>query len=226
MVVFSAVNDGGYTVSGRLAFFDVDLLLTTNKSYDYSDYKERWLRFKVKDSTTFAYFSSAANENLEGYRPRIYKIYGIKYNCLSNNQSSQNIENYSIIEKRIGTWIDGKPLYRKTYSVNKDDFDEATWGTNDCKAYLDLGISNIDKIWIDLGKSFIFLPDRLESPLSNPTQLWDSGGGIRCNIQQSSNRFDGRPFLYMLLLYGRGSITPNDAHPEFVFTINYTKTTD
>ena len=96
MVVFSTVNDGNYTMSGRLAFFDVDLLLTANKSYDYSDYKERWFKFKVKDSTTFAYFSSVANENFEGYRPRIYKIYGIKYNCLSSRQSQGlNIKSFT-----------------------------------------------------------------------------------------------------------------------------------
>lgn len=36
----------------------------------------------------------------------------------SSEGSSEEI--YSTEETRIGTWIDGKPLYRKTYSVSKD----------------------------------------------------------------------------------------------------------
>ena len=78
LVVFSAINDGSYTFSGRLAFFDVELL-KTDRAFCWSDYYCRWFQFKLTSQTTFSYFSAAANENNEGYRPRIFKIYGIKF---------------------------------------------------------------------------------------------------------------------------------------------------
>lgn len=41
-------------------------------------------------------------------------LYCIKY---TNSLTMQPANNYSTTEKRIGTWIDGKPLYQKTYSA-------------------------------------------------------------------------------------------------------------
>lgn len=38
----------------------------------------------------------------------------------SDSSEGSSEEIYSTEETRIGTWIDGKPLYRKTYSVSKD----------------------------------------------------------------------------------------------------------
>ena len=38
----------------------------------------------------------------------------ILWNCVNNGGA---VTNYSTEEQRIGTWIDGKPLYQKTYSV-------------------------------------------------------------------------------------------------------------
>lgn len=35
--------------------------------------------------------------------------------------SSESLDIYSTEEKRIGTWIDGKPLYRKTYVVSLEN---------------------------------------------------------------------------------------------------------
>jgi len=53
-------------------------------------------------------------------------------------------QTYSTVEQIIGIWIDGKPLYRKTLEF-----------TPNTDTTVNLGISNIDKIWIDESHSFI-----------------------------------------------------------------------
>lgn len=39
---------------------------------------------------------------------------------------NQNISNYSTDEQRIGTWIDGKPLYRKVYNIPETTISSST----------------------------------------------------------------------------------------------------
>lgn len=55
-----------------------------------------------------------------------------------------NMNTYSTTETVVGTWADGKPIYRKTYNFT------ATSSTNT----FSLSLSNIDNIWIS-DKSFI-----------------------------------------------------------------------
>lgn len=64
------------------------------------------------------------------------------YNCNYIN----NLNTYSTEEKRVGTWIDGKPLYSKTISFET---------SNNMNIFLDIQLSNIDTIFIDESASFI-----------------------------------------------------------------------
>lgn len=59
-------------------------------------------------------FSSSSNNILTARPTNTSVLYCIKYNT-SVLSTPEN--NYSTTEQRIGTWIDGKPLYQKTYSV-------------------------------------------------------------------------------------------------------------
>ena len=52
--------------------------------------------------------------------------------------NSKLINKYSTTEKRIGTWINGKPLYRKVYSITNP----SSSNTN----YADLSSLNIDTV--------------------------------------------------------------------------------
>lgn len=49
--------------------------------------------------------------------------------CVKAKESSQVENIYSTEETRIGTWIDGKPLYRKSYSFKFPDDHSAQWVT-------------------------------------------------------------------------------------------------
>lgn len=64
--------------------------------------------------------------------------------------------NYSTNEVRIGKWIDGKPLYRKTILFNYVSNHTNTIPTN---------LRGINDIWIDLSNSFIKYEGTRVSPL-------------------------------------------------------------
>lgn len=109
--------------------------------------------------------------------------------------------NYSTIEQRIGTWIDGKPLYRKTIqrSCSEDWTD------------IDVTNLNADTIYIDYGKTFATFKVG-ETPFTNG--------------QFYSNNTD----YVRIFISGKNNINVAFASPmaerQVTVTIEYTKTTD
>lgn len=101
----------------------------------------------------------------------------------------------------VGTWIDGKPLYRKTIV-----FPNGT-GTTSLTTYdlIDYGISNIDDIFI-VHPSFYSLGAK-----RYPFQ-YNDGSAFECNVNTTQ--------LFITLGYGQ------IANSRFVITLEYTKTTD
>ena len=65
------------------------------------------------------------------------------------NQNDINKSTYSTTEQVVGKWIDGKPLYRKTFSFNES-----------IQTNVDLtkphNIENADLVFIDTGSSFMY----------------------------------------------------------------------
>ena len=66
-----------------------------------------------------------ATENAQIEEKNILDYYNNKINStvtISNREKSNN--DYSLEEKVIGTWIDGKKVYRRTYTgnINKSDY--------------------------------------------------------------------------------------------------------
>lgn len=65
---------------------------------------------------TILEFTSAEYEKVKDFIPD-----GTKYVITDDTRVGTNVdkfEHYSTEEKRIGTWTDGKPLYRKTYIIH------------------------------------------------------------------------------------------------------------
>ena len=59
--------------------------------------------------------TTPANGNIENqYGTSQTNAYSEEYS--NTTFASKNIENYSTTEQRIGTWIDGKPIYRKVFT--------------------------------------------------------------------------------------------------------------
>ena len=83
--------------------------------------------------------SLVTEERLNQFYGQILPYLGGMSEVLANKFSKSDL--YSTDEKLIGVWIDGKPLYQKTYVINNPD---TTWGTN--YAHSDFGVTNIDYI--------------------------------------------------------------------------------
>ena len=60
---------------------------------------------------------------------------------LEQNENLENLKNYSTEEQVIGMWIDGKPLYRRCFSISKVTINEETWGS-----LVNLGSNVIDTL--------------------------------------------------------------------------------
>lgn len=96
-------------------------------------------------------------------------------NNLSTSDSGSTSNNYSTEEQVVGTWIDGKPLYRKTIYITNLSTQQS------------YGISNVDVIYVDYGHSFVswdlntlvYTPQRANFTI-NKTQgiIWGETSGL------------------------------------------------
>lgn len=133
--------------------------------------------------------------------------------CIKQKQLEDKVDKlstYSTNEVRIGTWIDGKPLYRKSFVF-----------TTDSETYImkifDTKIFNADTIMIDMSHSFIIGTDGCEyfvngvRPGSDTAITSAAHNWFRIND-------DKRTIAYVL-----GSLC---ASSPCCLTIEYTKTTD
>lgn len=122
-------------------------------------------------------------------------------NCKQTENRLNKLENnnvYSEEEQVIGTWIDGKPLYRKLVVINFT-------GNNGWQNF-GLGITNAD-----------FLTDEWDTCIAS-SQAY---GQVNESIKSMGGRIQLIPSINAVALY-----TPfTDAATEYI-SILYTKTTD
>lgn len=111
---------------------------------------------------------------------------------------------FSTDEKEVGTWIDGKPLYQKTFVDNTEHNLEFEFNT---------GLTNIDTIYV-AQPSFGVCSNSVIYPISYAmhTNTYSLGAFVRSNGASVGVRmgggYDTTPFTKM------------------VITLQYTKTTD
>lgn len=144
---------------------------------------------------------SAANEY-------IFKIEGIKF---------LNPNVYSTTEQRIGTWIDGKPIYQKTLMGTFSTITDTNTKLNEF--HNDLSSYNIDKT-IDINGRCTYSDGRIEkyfSALGGTTTI-DTRGILYFAIQKNP---DDNNKLYLYTEIGSWYSGRN-----FTCDIKYTKTTD
>ena len=89
-------------------------------------------------SSTFAGLSDVSLSNLSNGQVPKYNATTQKWE--NANESSGGGVNYSLTEQVIGTWIDGKPLYQKTFKISLDG---VTLNTN---IDYNHNVSNIDNV--------------------------------------------------------------------------------
>lgn len=112
--------------------------------------------------------------------------------------------NYSTEEQVVGTWIDGKPLYRKTVIKS---------GTISQRETISLGIANVENIFLVSDASNLNNGET-PLPLITGTDNNNNTGGF-FDIQQSDTSF--------LFRIGSGMVGNVE---NAIITVQYTKTTD
>ena len=199
------VSDGDYH---NLCYFDENMVFLSSEPYNTKPKHfttpnncayitiailNEYTWFKLEEGTTITakrLYTKDANGGYEEF-----------YN-------DEKLEIYSTEERRIGIWIDGKPLYRKVVTFNITTEEEYT---------VDHNISNVNHIFVDCN-SFITSKGVSSMPLTNPST----------NISDS---------YYYNKHYTRVTVTPtqikahiggytNSGWGNVYVILNYTKTTD
>jgi hypothetical protein len=117
---------------------------------------------------------------------------------------SGNSDNYSESEQIIGTWIDGKTLYRKVITT----YDTVE---NEVKFSIAHGVSGWDKMWVDLGNSFFYENTRKRSLPMEQTFYTSTDGNDMCHVYIEGD------YVYIVSRGGWGTGWLK------VITLNYTK---
>lgn len=128
-------------------------------------------------------------------------------NNLPEGGSSGMSNIFSTEETRIGTWIDGKPLYRKVVSTTEVMQENVN-------LVIPHGITDIDKIWIDFGNSYYYRAEDKRGLTLVQTFYTTTSSKDRTSAYVDGNN------VHLISTGGW------NASWEKVITINYTKTTD
>lgn len=119
--------------------------------------------------------------------------------------SKLNIGKYSTDEIRVGTWIDDKPIYQKTFKITN-----LTMGDKDVT--YDMGIGTIDTI-IDIKYTLHALQNSDFYDVSG-NWYWSSAGNSHYVIYNPTDK----KIHYLL-----GSMWISNANNYIIFTVQYTK---
>ena len=115
------------------------------------------------------------------------------------NEEEYNKNHYSLKECRIGTWVNGKPLYQKTMVITVKDGITST--------QFNLDIPNIDYIYIDSGNSSIKFKDMsfvqlgFYSGTTDYSRAYIDGGKVVGGITLGSAYTTGEKTVYLTLKY-------------------------
>lgn len=122
------------------------------------------------------------------------------FNLLQDNIENA-ISNYSTTETKVGKWIDGKPIYRKCFSISNVATDQE-YSTN-------TNISNIEKIISIMGNVILASNPDFNIPIN--FYNWVAQNGCYCFYNKTTNALQYRTSWNLSNMY---------------ITLEYTKTTD
>ena len=158
------------------------------------------LRFGVSDNSITTYTFADIRLN-EGSTALPYEPYIVPSIYVDNEEiySKDNIEQYSTSEIRIGTWVDGKPLYRKVFTITN----LTSSNTN---------LVDVSGLSIDFAK--ISGTIITSTGAKFPINLYDSASNYSVIIISDSGYIRGRGAI------GSGTLS------KCIIILEYTKTTD
>lgn len=174
--------------------------ITATKIGDYSSLSEYDSEFGTSSGRITVSGSGSAT-SAGGYHTVRPTNTSVLYCIATKNIYIDAKYNYSTDETVVGQWVDGKPVYQKTVTI--DALPNATNTT------YDVGLSNI--FYCNVVQSYMVFPSGNKVPLphSDPTNL-AAGVGIQLNLDGTITAFAGA----------------NRSGCSAVITVQYTKTTD
>ena len=203
-------NDMEYVLTSSKEHASLDKIDTTNVSSIFTKLKEYPYEFEINNSLQLASIDGVkiADNNNNGTVTLTQDQYNSilsRLSALENNSNSSTTNgNYSTEEQVVGTWIDGKPIYKKVY--------EGTTPNNATGVFISMEgiLSNVDKMV------------KLEG-FTN----WNNGWQNRLTDYAGSTDYDRITYnsisnqLYIKVF----NSTDNFSVPMYI-TFEYTKTTD
>lgn len=135
--------------------------------------------------------------------------------------------NYSTTEHVVGTWVDGSPLYEKTFVWTWADAQSGSASGGRTQGEFDTTFGDeIDMIWIDFGNSYLkFTGTNAEnaSIVSQPLTYATSGGGYtRINIQRKPSMNNNKMFCWFDCTYPT-DVAADTSKWKWIVTFRYTK---
>ena len=190
-------------------------ITTIFAQYDYAHASVSWASnyytscsFSFTNDTTI-HTTNSDTTFTSGWTSNYIVITGYRYErVIVPNQ----MVNYSTVEQRIGTWIDGKPLYQKTITKSYDEL--TTYGVRK-------GFS------LDVANAVLH---NVEAYAYSPTY---GTCFLGCKNYESNTSFSGYMecnMYYNLVIVGHSAglstLDENTHRPSLTATFQYTKTTD
>lgn len=202
---------------------DVPVMRDINAFVDSSNYGRANMQYTTSNNIRVYVQNTLDNSKYVSYGSDIKYVFVIRYtkntDTILNNYSMLPVR-YSLSERLVGTWIDGKPLYERTYTVNMPNMtDYAVSGSQITgKIYLD----NISYGRVFMTTGFVHTKVRERFIQCGPLNYPQGSNRTSANIQYNSN--NQRFFLDFFDNYSQWSTYASDLW--ITFTVRYTKTTD
>ena len=177
--------------------------------------KAKIYSFKLYDNGTLVRDFIPVLKNTTGEAGLLDKVNGVFYGNSGTGSFSfgRNEEIYTTSEQRIGTWIDGKPLYRKVISKEAPTVTtDGTFANNYYRLeYVDfLAIENMFAMKSELGNSAYPIPYSTNSGYILKSSIYKNGGQyvgrVDVNFVSNGTSFNGYT-CYAIVIYTKTTDT-------------------
>lgn len=206
-------NDMEYVLTASKEHASLDKIDVTNISSIFTKLKDYPYEFEINSSLQLASIDGVkiADNNNDGTVTLTKDQYNSilsRLTALENNSNNTNTnENYSTEEQVVGTWINGKPIYRKVVPVTLPS------GTSNTSTAH--GISNMDTL---VNYSLTWY-DSLDGAWYDRFRLWEESYGIAIEMNINGTNIN-------IHANKTNTIDWTSRTSKAYATLEYTKTTD
>ena len=202
---------------------DVPVMRDINYFVDNNNYGRANMQYSSSSNIRVYVQNTLDHDKYVSYGSDIKMVFVIRY----TKGTDTAIDNYSMLhtrystsERLVGTWIDGKPLYEKTYSVNMPNMTDYAVSGSQITGKIYLDDISYGRVFMTMG--FVHTKVRERFIQCGPLNYPQGSNRTSANIQYNSS--NQRFFLDFFDNYSQWANYTSDLW--ITFTVRYTKTTD